>query len=246
MKKLLSLLLALCMLLTCVTVMAESADAITVNILHTNDIHGAGITKPTEKMIRYSQIATMKKSFENAILVEGGDYTQGTAYVALTDGLAVINAMRLAGYDVATLGNHEFTAYRSHFITSLVSETGEGLVGSPVAVVANNVYGEPVLETQPKVFIVEREGVKIGFFGLATPTTLTTGNPAVNVGITIGNICDASKAAVEELKAQGAEIIVCLAHLGYDAAVTDWNGDSSVSVATNVEGIDVIIDAHFH
>lgn len=246
MKKLLSLLLALCVLLACCPVIAESADTITVNILHTNDIHGAGITKATEKMIRYSQIATMKKSFENAILVEAGDFTQGTAYVALTDGLAVINAMRLAGYDVATLGNHEFTAYRSHFIRSCVSESGEGLVGSPVAVVANNVYGEPVLETQPKVYITEREGVKIGFFGLVTPTTLTTGNPAVNVGITIGNICDASKAAVEELKAQGAEIIVCLAHLGYDPAVTGWDGDSSVSVATNVEDIDVIIDGHFH
>jgi len=246
MKKLLSLLLALCMLLACFPALAESADPITVNILHTNDIHGVGITPPTEKMIRYSQIATMKKTFENAILVEGGDFTQGTAYVALTDGLAVINAMRLAGYDVATLGNHEFTAYRSHFITSCVSESGEGLVGTPVAVVANNVYGEPVLETQPKVYITEREGVKIGFFGLATPTTLTTGNPAVNVGITIGNICEASKAAVEELKAQGAEIIVCLAHLGYDPAVTGWDGDSSVSVATNVEGIDVIVDAHFH
>lgn len=248
MKKLLSLLLALSMLLACFTGMAaaEGADTINVNILHTNDIHGAGITPPTEKMIRYSQIATMKQTFENAILVDGGDYTQGTAYVALTDGLAVINAMRLAGYDVATLGNHEFTAYRSHFITSCVSESGEGLVGSPVAIVANNVFGEPVLETQPKVFIAEREGVKIGFFGLATPTTLTTGNPAVNVGITIGNVCDAAKAAVEELKAQGAEIIVCVAHLGYDPAVTDWNGDSSVSVATNVEGIDVIIDAHFH
>lgn len=249
MKKLLTWLLVLCMLLSTVSglAVAEAADgAITINILHTNDIHGVGITPPTEKMIRYSQIATMKQSFENAILVDGGDFTQGSAYVALTDGLAVINAMRLAGYDVATLGNHEFTAYRSHFVRSCVSESGEGLVGGPVKIVANNVFGEPVLETEPDYFITEREGVKIGFFGLATPTTLTTGNPAVNVGITIGNICDAAQKAVTDLKAAGADVIVGVTHLGYDGAVTAWEGDSSVSVATNVEGIDVIVDAHFH
>ena len=91
----------------------------------------------------------MKDEFENAILVDGGDFTQGSVYVAMTDGLGAINAMRLAGYDVATLGNHEFTANRSHFISSLISESGEELVGSPVAVVAGNVLGDEVLDTQP-------------------------------------------------------------------------------------------------
>lgn len=249
MKKLLTWLLVVCMLLSTFAglAVAETADGtITINILHTNDIHGSGVTPASEKMIRYSQIATMKQTYENAILVEGGDFTQGSVYVALTDGLAVINAMRLAGYDVATLGNHEFTAYRSHFIRSCIAESGEGLVGTPMKVVANNVFGEPVLENEPDTFIVEREGVKVGFFGLATPTTLTTGNPAVNVGITIGNVCDAAQKAVDSLKADGADIIVGLTHLGYDASVTAWEGDSSVSVASNVEGIDVLVDAHFH
>lgn len=249
MKRILACFLTLCIFLSSLIgfSFAEGADGVVViNILHTNDMHGSGIANASEKMIRYSQIATMKKQFENAILVDGGDFTQGSVYVAMTDGLGAINAMRLAGYDVTTLGNHEFTANRSHFISSLISESGEELVGSPMAVVAGNVLGDEVLDTQPDWCIIEREGVKVSFFGLATPTTLTTGNPAVNVGITIGNIIDAAQDAVDHLKDEGADVIVGVTHLGYDPEVVGKDGDSSNCVAENVEGIDVIIDAHFH
>ena len=78
MKRIWAFFLTVCMLFSMVIgfSFAEEDDGVVVlNILHTNDMHGSGIANASETMIRYSQIATMKDEFENAILVDGGDFT---------------------------------------------------------------------------------------------------------------------------------------------------------------------------
>ena len=78
----------------------EKSDDVVINILHTNDIHGDGTN--------FSYIAKYKQETENAILVDGGDATQGKSLATYTKGDAIIQLMNKSGYDLSTFGNHEF------------------------------------------------------------------------------------------------------------------------------------------
>ena len=248
MKKWLSLLLTLCIVLSGLACCAlgEADGTITLTVLHTNDTHGSGISAASESMIRYSQIPAMRDEFENVILIDAGDFSAGTVYASMTDGLASINAMRLLGYDAVVLGNHEFTDSRTAFIEALTAGSGDGLVGGPVAVVNANVTGDGLLESLPQGILVERDGVKVGIFGVTTPSTVITASPSACEGLTFENVSTAAQRCVDELDAQGAEVIICVAHLGYDGSDQGADGITSNAIAANVEGIDVIIDGHAH
>ena len=73
-------------------------------ILHSNDVHG--------EIMGYAYIAALRTEFENrgadVILADAGDFSQGDPTVSLSKGADAIAMMNAAGYDVATLGNHEF------------------------------------------------------------------------------------------------------------------------------------------
>ena len=103
-KKLLSLALALVMTLSLAVpaAAAEKEDG-TITILYTNDAHCY-----INKWMTYSRIAAYKDTLENVLLVDAGDHTQGNAYGGMDQGESIIKMMNAAGYDVATLGNHEF------------------------------------------------------------------------------------------------------------------------------------------
>lgn len=107
-KKLLSLLLVLCLVLSlsCTAFAAGEAkplDGKTV-ILHSNDVHGA--------IDLYAAMASLKADYEaqgaEVILADAGDYSQGTVYVSVNKGADAVTMMNATGYDVATIGNHEF------------------------------------------------------------------------------------------------------------------------------------------
>ena len=118
MRKLLSLILALAM---CVTLMGcgaaqqaettaateAAAAAEDVVILYTNDIHTY-----IDGVLSYDIIAGLKTALEaqygNVLLVDAGDAIQGTAYGSMDKGKTIVTLMNEAGYDLATLGNHEF------------------------------------------------------------------------------------------------------------------------------------------
>ena len=108
MKKLLSLLLVLCLVLSLsCTAFAAGAekplDGKTV-FLHSNDVHGA--------IDLYAAMAALKADYEaqgaEVILADAGDYSQGTVYVSVNKGADAVAMMNATGYDVVTLGNHEF------------------------------------------------------------------------------------------------------------------------------------------
>ena len=106
MKKLVALLLAVVLVLGLMTgaLAADGELAGKTIILHTNDVHGAvGL---------YAKVAALKKDYAekgaDVILVDAGDYIQGTPYVSDSQGKTAIELMNAAGYDVATFGNHEF------------------------------------------------------------------------------------------------------------------------------------------
>ena len=73
-------------------------------ILHTNDVHGA--------IDKYEKVAALKADYEargaSVFLVDAGDYSQGSVYVSVNKGADAVTMMNVTGYDVATIGNHEF------------------------------------------------------------------------------------------------------------------------------------------
>ncbi|MDO4816416.1 MAG: 5'-nucleotidase C-terminal domain-containing protein [Bacillota bacterium] len=211
---------------------ADELDGKTV-ILHTNDIHGA--------IEGYATIAALKAEFEakgaNVILADAGDFSQGTTYVSTSKGADAVAMMNAAGYDVATLGNHEFDYGWEQLKTNMSAADFKVLCAD----VFEN--GESIFDGHT---IIEKDGVKIGFFGMETPEAQTKTNPALIKGLTFlagEEMCACAQAQVDALKAEGADVIICLSHLGLD---NESMPNRSVDMLAKVNGIDMIIDGHSH
>ena len=145
--------------------------------------------------------------------------------------------MNVAGYDVATLGNHEFDyGY---------PQLKENLSKADFAVLCANILKDGENAFQGNT-IIEKDGVKIGFFGLDTPEAQTKANPALMQGLSFyaeKELYACAQAQIDELRANGADIVVCLAHLGVDKESAP---NRSTDLYANVTGLDFIIDGHSH
>jgi 5'-nucleotidase len=237
MKKLLSVLLAVLMVFslmsTALAVGAEDSLEGKVVILHSNDVHGA--------IEGYAKIAALRDQYKAAgaevILADVGDYCQGSTYVSLSKGANAIEMMNTAGYDVATLGNHEFDYGYENLMTILKDAKYKTVCGDVIK------DGKSILDGWT---IIEKAGVKIGFVGLETPETYTKVNPGLIQGISFPQKEELYKCAqtlVDEVKAAGADIVVGLFHLGVD---DESIGNRSTDVYANVKGLDIILDGHSH
>lgn len=238
MKKLLSLFLVLALAFSlCVGVLAEEPAgelAGEIVILHTNDVHGA--------ISSYAKVAALKAEYEakgaEVLLMDAGDYIQGEPYVSVSQGETAIRLMNYVGYDVATIGNHEFD-YGYENLAELVAAAEFPIIA------ANVMYNGKTAFEANKVFELE-SGVKVGVFGLSTPETATKAHPGKIKGVTFLSGDDMNKAAqaqVDELTAAGCDYIICLGHLGIDDSS---KGYRSVDLLEAVTGIDVFIDGHSH
>ena len=204
-------------------------------ILHTNDVHGA--------IDKYAKVAALRdecydKGAHQVILLDAGDYSQGSPYVSLSKGATALDMMALVGYDVITLGNHEFD-YGYDNLVNLSKEAKFPIVA------ANVLYQGKVAFNSNQIFTTP-SGVKIGVFGLETPETATKAHPAKIKGVTIlgdKSMFDCAQAQVDSLKADGCDYIICLGHLGIDK---ESIGNRSTDLLNVVDGIDVFIDGHSH
>ncbi|MBR3872649.1 MAG: bifunctional metallophosphatase/5'-nucleotidase [Clostridia bacterium] len=220
---------------------ASDALAGKLIILHTNDVHGNALA--SEDAFGYARIAQMKKNLEaqgaDVLLIDAGDFSQGTPIVNSTYGKNAVVMLNAAGYDLTTVGNHEFDWGFDNLL--------QNLEGAEFAVVCANLTrtadGTMVFDGN-KVF--ETAIGKVGVFGLATPETMTKAHPDKVKGITFSQAealyADAAK-QVEELTAAGCDVIVAVGHLGIDEESTT---NRSIDVLANVTGIDLFIDGHSH
>ena len=111
-KKLLSLLLSLALAVSLAApALAAEENAGDVVVLYTNDVHtyiDNNVGEGNENGLTYSKVAGYRDTLENVLLVDAGDHIQGTAYGSMDAGATIVELMNAAGYDLATLGNHEF------------------------------------------------------------------------------------------------------------------------------------------
>ena len=205
-------------------------------ILHTNDVHGA--------LAGYAYVPALRAAYEAAgaevIVVDAGDFTQGNPYVSLSKGHSAIELMNAAGYDVVTLGNHEFDFGYAQLMENLKDATFKTICA--------NVYkkGTTDLILEPSTIVETASGLKVGFFGMETPETATKVNPALITEIdfsTFDQLYTAAQTAVDGLA--DADVVIGLCHLGIDQE-SAANGYRSSDLLAHVNGVDFVIDGHSH
>ncbi|MFE5322487.1 5'-nucleotidase C-terminal domain-containing protein [Paenibacillus sp. NPDC056579] len=207
----------------------------TITILHTNDIHSR-VEESTDS-IGYAKLATIireqKAANPNTLVLDAGDTFHGQTIANLVRGESIVKIMNTIGYDAMAPGNHDFN-YGSDRLVEL-----SGMTKFPV--LSANVKKADGSRLLKPYIIKEVGGVKVGIFGLTTPETAYKTHPNNVKGITFADPAAEAKAVVAELKDK-ADIVIALAHLGVDKSSVD----TSIKVAEQVPGIDVIIDGHSH
>jgi len=232
----------------------EEVSSDEIVILYTNDVH-TYINNAADKGLKYSNVAALKAELEaegkTVILVDAGDHVQGTAYGSMDKGETIIKLMNASGYDLATLGNHEFD-YGMARALELVGKASFPYVSANFYNEKDGVKGETVLDAY-KIF--EIDGVKIALIGITTPETFTKSTPAYFMdengnyiyGIAGGNDGAALyadvQAAIDAAYAEGATYVIALGHLGDDPASDPWNSED---VIAHVSGLHAFIDGHSH
>lgn len=231
-----------------------------VRIVHTNDSHAriepATVqigTGPTGSAINrdFGGVARRKTMIDqiraattdDLLLLDAGDVFQGTLYFNQFNGLADLFFYNGMAYDAMAVGNHEFDMGQGALLT-FVNGTNFPVLSAnisvdPAAVLAPAVSATPLTgvgKLGPRTIVTKASGKKIGIFGLTPPDTGILSN--AGIGVTFNpNVVAVAQAQVDALKAEGAEYIVGLTHVGYDLDRT---------IAAGVRGINVIIGGHSH
>ena len=211
-----------------------------LTILHTNDTHSQ-IEPKSNGLGGYARrmglIAEERKADPNLLLVDAGDFCQGTPYFNFYHGRVELDAMNRMRYDAATLGNHEFD--NGLDTLAAVLKTAH----FPI-VCANYDFTGTVMDGVVKTStIVRKGGLKIGLFGLGCDPKGIISDKNFAPAVYLDPYPVAQRVA-DELRAKGCDLVVCLSHMGtYGKA----DGDvCDVSLAKKTRGIDVIIGGHTH
>lgn len=201
----------------------------------------------------YTAILNEKSKAADPLIIDGGDYSQGTLFQSIfTSHAPMLHLFGMLGYDATTYGNHEFDFRPQGLDQSLQSALGSGM--KVVDIVSSNTNydiedkSDALSELEKTVddygvqdyLIVEKNGVKIGIMGLMG---LEADSNAPMAEVEFENYISAAKRVSSELKEQGVDMIVALSHAG-----TSENAKQSEDeiLAKEVSDIDVILSAHSH
>lgn len=222
-------------------------DVVKITILHTNDTHSR--IEPFKKSNKYNAgkggmvrraelVKSVRKSNKNVLLFDAGDIYQGTPYFNMFKGEVSFKLMSKIGYDASTLGNHEFDngidgidSQLKHmnfpFISSNYDFTGTKLDGKV-----------------EKYKIFEKQGIKIGVFGLGIKLEGLVLSDNYETTKYLDPIKTAQKYTQFLKHDKGCHIVVCLSHLGLKYEKEDLVSDVNVAEKTN--DLDLIIGGHTH
>lgn len=215
-------------------------------ILFTNDMH-CGV----EDGMGFEGVARIKTALENAgknvLLVDAGDAVQGGIIGTLSKGEAIVELMNALGYDVATIGNHEFDYGMEQF--------NKNVSLAQFKYVACNFIDQEGNTVLDPYTIIECAGKKIAFVGVATPQTFKSSTPTFFMdesGKFIYSFCegnngqdlyDTVQKAVDAARAEGADYVIALTHLGVEGDCRPWTAGDVIEHTT---GINAFIDGHSH
>ena len=213
-----------------------------IAILHINDVHcGVDSTIGYDGFVLYRK--EMEQECNHVLTVDVGDHLQGGTLGAISDGEAIIKIMNEVGFDVVTLGNHEFD-YGKEQLEKLGQEISSKYINS------NFCFNSNKSSIYDAYKIVEVGDKKIGFIGVVTPLTFSktylvgikdeeTGKPMYDFrGEDLAQVVQKN---INELKEEKVDYIFLLTHLGM--SVEQYTSDGLLS---NLEGVDAVFDGHTH
>lgn len=221
-------------LCACQTVKKPDQDIV---ILFENDVHCA--------IDGYTKFGALKQEMLSqtpyVAVVSAGDFVQGAALGSITRGESIIKIMNAVGYDVTTIGNHEFD-YGVDQMKHLMSEL-------KADVVCCNFTDLNDKQFFPSYVIKQFGDVKVAFVGAATPTTFTSSTPTffedasgkLIYSFHADNCFKHIEKAAKEARSEGADYVIVLSHLGDDTEI-----DNSVDMIRSTTGIDAVLDGHQH
>ena len=218
----------------------------TIIILHTNDTHSQ--IEPLEAgkrdefcggyARRMGYIQQMRNEHPDLIVLDAGDFSQGTPYYNFYHGRVEIEAMNRMGYDAITLGNHEFD-YGVDTLAKVLE-----LAKFPIVCANYDVTGTPLEGLVVPYTIIKRSGVRVGVFGLGVnPNSLIAEKNFAPIKY-LNPITKAQEVANILRDVEKCDVVVCLSHQG----THPMGGDriSDIELASKTKNIDVIIGAHTH
>lgn len=177
-------------------------------------------------------IGTVKATEPNVVTLHAGDLFVGDFFFNKYFGAAELQILQQLGFDAMTVGNHEFDLGPEVLLGALY----EGFSGGSFPLVSANLdlTGFPQLGTYIAPYTIKTiDGIDIGIFGMTIPNPLNNPDPV----IVQENIPEIAYATVQTMRANGADVVIFLSHLG-------WGIDSSL--AAGIPGIDFIAGGHDH
>nr|WP_084543382.1 5'-nucleotidase C-terminal domain-containing protein [Gracilibacillus kekensis] len=240
-------------------------EILELQLLSMNDLHGkidqeytldrTGEEAVYGRMDYTAQaIKEREQENENTLLVHAGDMIGGSSPVsALLQDEPTVEIMNEMGFDVGTVGNHEFDeglAELKRMVNGGDHPEGLGTTGYQgmnFDMLCANCIQEDTGETYlPPYAIKEVDGVEVGFIGVNTQETMNMVMPSSLENVAFTDEATAVNDAVEDLQAQGVEAIVVLAHMPATQSGNSATG-ASADLARNVDdAVDIIFAAHNH
>ena len=220
------------------------ANARKLVILHTNDTHsqieeirsGNGIGKGGVHQ-RAEFFARIKAENENVLILDAGDYNQGTPYFTIFKGDLEVQVMNELGYEVVALGNHEFD--------NGLDELARRLKNARYTTVCANYdfTDTPLRDIVKPYVIIERGGLKIGIFGITTDLKTLVAKQNVK-GMVYKDAYQVTDATALKLRNElGCDLVIALTHIGYSGYPDQL---SDINLAQKTENVDIIIGGHSH
>lgn len=215
-------------------------------ILHTNDMHSRiepfaqnyvdkKVAGKGGMVRRANFIAQMRKEYENVLVFDSGDFSQGTPYYNMFKGEVEIQMMNAMKYDAATIGNHEFD-FGLENMARLFK-----MAKFPIVCSNYGVKGTELEGLVKDYVVLERGGIKIGVFGLSPKMLgLVSKEKCKNVKMK-DPIKEAQRVADILRNDEHCDLVVCLSHLGWNSG-----SDNDVKLIKNTRGIDVVCGGHSH
>ena len=250
MKKLIALLLAVCMVLGLMTtVFAADEKSNDIVILHTDDAH-CGVNDNLGYAGVAAYKAEMEKTHNYVALVDCGDAIQGESIGTLSAGAYLVDIMNEVGYDFATFGNHEFD-YKLPQLAKLTKQAKYQYLACNFKYIGK---GTSDLNYKPYE-IVTYGDKKVAFIGIVTPESFTKSTPAYfqdesgnyiysfSEDETGTALYETVQKTVDEARAAGADYVIAMGHLGNEGITDRW---TSKAVIANTTGIDAVLDGHDH
>lgn len=215
-------------------------------ILHTNDTHSCVLPlnpNLTDTMLagrggflrRAAMIDQMRKEDKDLLLLDSGDFSQGSPYYTMFKGDVETELMNIMGYDAATIGNHEFD-FGLENMARIFRKAKFPIV------CANYDFTGTVVEGLVKPYvIIKRKGVRIGIFGLS-PKLDGLVMASTCAGVRYSDPIKTANAVADKLKnEEKCDVVICLSHLGWDEA-----GLNDMEMMAKTRNIDLVLGGHSH